>query len=117
MKVFAKAVLGAALMTGAALAVASPAEARVGFSIGIGAPGPYYAPPPPPPAYGCNPYYYDCGGYGYDSYVYDEPVYWGGTWYDHPRYRYYGGRPEFFINGGWPGGVGFRGHGGFHGHR
>lgn len=88
MKRFAKIALGAALMVGAATAIASPASA--GVFVGVGAPVPYG------PAPVCNPYspYYSPYYCGYG------PAYVGGP------------VVGFGFGGGWQGG--FHG-GGFHG--
>ena len=132
MKHFAKIALTAMLLAGTAAAVtATPAEARVSIGIGIGGGGyyggPYYGPGYYGPAPYCDRYsrFYDpyrCNAAYYDDY-YDDPIFFDGAWLNGPyRYRYFGGRPEFFINGGWHSNVGFGsggfrpgGHGSFHG--
>jgi hypothetical protein len=125
MKHFAKIALTAMLLAGTAAAVtATPAEARVSIGIGIGGGyygGPYYGPGYYGPAPYCDRYsrYYDpyrCNAAYDDDYYYD-PIFFDGAWLNGPyRYRYYGGQPEFFINGGWHSNVRF-GSGGFHGGR
>src|ERR1700741_2934303 len=97
MKTTMKAVLGAALLGAAAFATA-PAEARghVSVGIGIGVPGPVYGPVYADPCYGPYPYPYYCR---YP--VYAEPVFYGGVWYNHPRFRVIGGRRVLFVGGGW----------------
>jgi hypothetical protein len=125
-KHFAKFALTAMLLAGTAAAVtATPAEARVSIGIGIGGGyygGPYYGPGYYGPAPYCDRYsrYYDpyrCNAAYDDSYYddyYDDPIFFDGAWLSGPyRYRYYGGHPQFFINGGWQSNVRF-GSGGFH---
>lgn len=97
MRIYAKIAIGALMMAGAAAALATPADARVAFGIGI-APG-YYGPGYPYYPYPYCNYYspYACGAY------YGPYWGWGGYW------------------GGWRGGFGggfrggFHGGGGFHG--
>ena len=96
MKIFAKLALGALILSGAAVAAATPAAAQVSFELQFGNPGydRYYGPPPR---------YYD---YGYRAplprgYYYD-PVYYGGRWYNEPlRYRWSGNTRYFLIENGW----------------
>src|SRR5437868_4167262 len=77
--------------------VSVPAEARVDLGVSIGVPGVGYD--------------YDSGGYCddegcpedyWDYPVYYGPVYWGGDWYRGPvYYRYWQGRPWYWVHGGW----------------
>lgn len=76
--------------------------------------GPPYSPAYPENAYGPGAY---APGYayedpcmndpGYCNYSYYEgPVWWGGSWYYGPhRWRDYGGGRQFWVHGGWQGGV------------
>ena len=122
MKIFAKAALGALMLSGAMALPVSPAAAHVSIGIGLGGYG-YY--PPPYYAY-CDPHSrwfdpYRCDDYGpgYDSY--SGPVFIDGFWFNGPfRSRFFDGRREFFFHDGWHGGTGFRNdgfssHGGFRG--
>ena len=101
MHVISRAVVGSLMLTGAALATAVPAEARVGVSVNFG----LFAPAVPvvrAPAYVLPEYCYGPGYVVACSYpVYGEPVFWNGYWYPNPRYRFVRGRREFWINGGW----------------
>jgi hypothetical protein len=132
MKTITKAVLGALMLTGAAIGTAAPAAAHVSVGIGIGVPGPgYYGPGYGPGYYGgggggayCDPYsrWYDpyrCNDYDDDYGYYNGPVFLDGVWLNGGfRSRWYGGHREFFYHGGWHGGTGFHnngfGHGGGH---
>jgi hypothetical protein len=99
MKTNSKIVLGCAMLLGAAIGIAAPAEARVGVSVNLGV----FAPPPPPaPAYALPGYCYDAYYYANCGYqVWGEPVFWNGYWYPNPRYRFIRGRREFWVSGGW----------------
>jgi hypothetical protein len=100
MKTFSKAILGSLLLAGAAVALAAPAEARVGVSVNLG----LFAPAPPVvtpayalPAYCYGPYYHAHCAYP----AYGEPVFWNGYWYNNAPYRVIRGRREFWVHGGW----------------
>ncbi len=101
MKNLSGALLGALMLAGASLAAPSPAAAQVDFGISFGDPDTAFQP--------CDYYdYYDeAPPWGlpedYCDYpVYDEPVYFGGTWYRGPiYYRWNHGRRLFWLNGGW----------------
>ena len=109
-KGIARIALGALMLAGTAFAVATPAEARVSFGIGIGGPG-YYG---PPRAAVCDPYsrYYDpyyCGDY----YDYDgPPMFIDGFWFNGGRYRDYDGHRQYWYRNGWHDGGGY-GRGGY----
>jgi hypothetical protein len=102
MNVFAKSIIGAAMLAGASVAMTSPASAYVGIEFGFGGPDyafgdpcdyyDYYDEPPP---WGLPPDYCDYP-------VYFEPVYFEGTWYRGPiYYRWTHGRRLFWLHGGW----------------
>jgi hypothetical protein len=98
MKTFAKYALGAAMLSGAAFAAASPASAQVSFELQFGNPGygRYYSPPPRVYCDPRNRYFRACDDYYYD------PVYYRGRWYDEPmRYRWSGNVRYFWIDNGW----------------
>ncbi|HET9321051.1 MAG TPA: hypothetical protein VFO27_14790 [Bryobacteraceae bacterium] len=120
MKILAKAALGALMLAGATALTATPAAARVDIGIGFGFPGYYYGPPAYPYYAYCDRWsrWYDpyrCGYY--DDYdYYDGPVFIDGFWFDGPfRSRFFHGHREFFHNGGWHSGTGFRDGGFRHG--
>jgi hypothetical protein len=99
MKKVMKIALGAVMLAGAAIAVVTPANARVSVGIGLG--GPAYAG------------YYDPGYAGYSCDPYSR---WYAPAYCGPAYYGYG--PDIVIGGHFGGGFhggGF--HGGGHGHR
>ena len=111
-----KALLGAAMLAGAATATAAPADARVVVGFGIGGGYPAYA--------YCDRYsrWYDpyrCDDYDY----YSGPVFIDGIWLNGGyRSRWYGGHREFFYRDRWypgsgwhTGGFGHYGHGGWGG--
>lgn len=99
MKTFAKLAAGAVLL-GAGIAAASPADAQVSFSVQFSSPGygRQYAPPPPPRTY-CDPrnrYFRACEDYWY------EPVFYRGVWYTQPvQTRIYAGTRLFWIDNDW----------------
>ena len=100
MKTFAKLALGALMLSGAAVAAATPAAAQVSFELQFGNPGydRYYG-PPQRGYYDCDPrvrYVRAC-----DSYYYN-PVFYRGRWYNEPlRYRWSGDTRYFWIDNGW----------------
>jgi hypothetical protein len=110
MKNLKKLVLGALMLTGAAVGASQPAAAGVSVGIGVGIPGPaYYG-----PAYACDPYYSDYDEYGCGAY-YTGPVFIDGAWFNGPlRWRWWGGGRQFWWHGGWRVGTGWH-VGGFHG--
>ena len=110
MKKITKYALGALMLAGTAVGLTQPASAGVSVGIGIGIPGPaYYG-----PAYACDPYYDSYDPYGCGAY-YSGPVFIDGVWFNGPlRWRFWGGRREFWTHGGWHVGSGWR-EGGFHG--
>ena len=143
MNKFAKIVLGAAMIAGAATLAAPPASARVSVGVGFGVgypgyyPGYYYGPPRYRYYRYCDPYspYYDpyyCGDPYYDSYYggyYGSPfigdvVFFDGGWWRGPfRHRHWHGHDWYWVNNGWhrnewhgrfPGRVTFRNGGSFH---
>ncbi len=101
MKMISKAILGSLVLTGAGLATAIPAEARIGVSVNLGLFAPA-VPVAPAPAYVLPGYCYGPAYLAGCTYpVYGERVFWNGYWYPNPRYRVIRGRPEFWVGGGW----------------
>ncbi len=104
MRTIAKFALGALMLGGAALGLATPAEARVFVGIGIG--GGYYGPPPDADydegAY-CDPdsrWYdpYRCPDYDY----WYDPIFIDGVWVHGPfRWHWENGHRVFWYHHGW----------------
>src|SRR4051812_22010104 len=118
-----KAALAAIAFTGAAAALAAPANAQASFGFSVGDPntgayaqfyggGPYgppvYAPPayvPPPPAYGPDAYGYDpyAGQYAYDpAAACDYYDYYNPPWGYPPDYcNYQVWQEPIYVGGAW----------------
>jgi len=110
----AKIAVGGLMLAGAAVAMTSPADARVVFGVGIGGPGyygpgyaPVYDPYCDPRSRWFNPRYCD----GYDGYY--GPGYYGPGYYGYGPFIGFGG---FYGGHGGHGGYGGHGGGGYGGH-
>ena len=126
MKMILKTALMAATIAGAAAFAPTIATAQIGITLGIGGPGPVFAPDYAP----CGPGYGPCGdGYNpYEGEYYYDPIFFGGYWYHGPyRWRMSGGERVYWIDGGWhrnewtggayPGSINFRNGGYYRGGR
>jgi hypothetical protein len=118
MKTLSKALVTCLMVGGAALTVASPAQAQVSFSVGIGGPGYYgvydwnhpcwwYRNNDLPAPRRCYSYYYGIWGpriYIDNDFIFrDHDDYW--RWHDRDDYHHWRGHD-----------FGWRGNGGDHGH-
>ena len=100
MKMILRTALIAATIAGATAFAPTLASAQIGITVGIGGPGPVFAPDYAP----CGPGYGPCGdGYNpYEGEYYYDPIFFDGSWYHGPyRWRESGGQRVYWINGGW----------------
>jgi hypothetical protein len=100
MKMIYRTALMAATIAGATAFAPTIASAQIGITLGIGGPGPVFAPDYAP----CGPGYGPCGdGYNpYEGEYYYDPIFFDGSWYHGPyRWRMSGGERVYWIDGGW----------------